>query len=276
MFPDEAAGAQSGERCLLCRRPLPARDQCKHGLCLRCADEVDAYLAHFQLGGRHRALAIAHLWEIGGVLNRYGKAEAHHQPELLLRVPTYYGSIPEQQPLLASKEEFDSPFVPVIVRSADGVRLVLGSHDHEDLRFPDIQLERRPGGWAIFLHPVGGGDPSGYVYFLDDGRSFLVPESGLGSTAPIVLCESEDTITALHDPTKPTAETERETGPSEVCEFCGVQLEDCGDEWDGLCPECADLVSSYLDRKGLTDEDRDDAIQFLKTGPKEWNRDAEE
>ena len=46
-----------------------------------------------------------------------------------------------------------------------------------------VQVERRPNGWAIFLHPIGGGDPSGYVYFLDDGRSFVLPRIAFRSDA---------------------------------------------------------------------------------------------
>jgi len=33
----------------------------------------------------------------------------------------------------------------------------------------------RPHGWAIFLHPAGSGDSSAVVYFLDDGRSYVMP-----------------------------------------------------------------------------------------------------
>ena len=41
---------------------------------------------------------------------------------------------------------------------------------------PDIQIKRRRNGWMLFLHPVGGSDPSGYVFFLDDGRSLVVKQ----------------------------------------------------------------------------------------------------
>jgi hypothetical protein len=100
--------------------------------------------------------------------------------ELKLMVPTYIGnSIP--QPVDGKvHRDFASPYTPILLREADGVRIVLGTHDYEDHGKPDIQIERRPNGWAVFLHPSGG-DPSGYVYLLDDGRSFVVPEFGLGA-----------------------------------------------------------------------------------------------
>ena len=94
---------------------------------------------------------------------------------LKLVVPTYYGNT-GGKPEFAAKDEFDEPSVPVLIREADGVRLVLGTHDFEDLEKPEIQIERRPNGWLIFLNPIPGGDTTGLVYFLDDGRSFLVPD----------------------------------------------------------------------------------------------------
>jgi hypothetical protein len=118
--------------------------------------------------------------------------------ELMMMVPTYYGAAQVNPESFPDKEEFDEPRVPVLVRDADGVRVVLGSHDYNDAEKPDIQIERRPNGWAIFLHPVGGGDPSGLVYFLDDGRSFLVPD-GLVSEQIEVL-ESVEQVPMIDDP----------------------------------------------------------------------------
>lgn len=97
--------------------------------------------------------------------------------ELKLIVPTYVASVPEKADGSDDNPDFGGPYVPIIIREADGVRIVLGTHDYDDSYKPDVQIERRPNGWAIFLHPSAG-DPCGYVYFLDDGRSFLVPEWG--------------------------------------------------------------------------------------------------
>src|SRR5271170_4210154 len=96
--------------------------------------------------------------------------------EFKVYAPTYYGESPEANP--DGKFEFDDPRVPVVIRPADGIRLVLGTHDYFDNHAPDVQLERRSNGWLIFLHPLGGCDPSGYVFLLDDGRSFVVTERG--------------------------------------------------------------------------------------------------
>ena len=104
-------------------------------------------------------------------------------PELKLYIPTYYpnGAAPNHD----GDENFGDPRVPVLIRRADGVRIVLGTHDYWDSDSPDVQIERRMNGWAIFLHPLGGGDASGYIYFTDDGRSFVVPENG--ATSPVAM-----------------------------------------------------------------------------------------
>jgi hypothetical protein len=94
-------------------------------------------------------------------------------PELKIYAPTYYGEFPEVVRDAKKLKEFDSPEVPVVIRPADGVRIVLGTHDYWDHKCPDIQIERRAGGWVIFLHPVPGDDLAGHVYFLDDGRSYF-------------------------------------------------------------------------------------------------------
>lgn len=115
-----------------------------------------------------------------------------------LVVPTYYGTA--QAMFEMEKEEFDDPYAPVLIHEADGVRVVLGTHDYNDMDKPDIQIERRPNGWAIFLHPLGGGDPSGYVYFLDDGRSYVVPEGPSNSTPPIEYLERIEQLPDLDQP----------------------------------------------------------------------------
>ena len=75
----------------------------------------------------------------------------------------------------------------------------------DDMSKPDIQIERRPRGWAIFLHPLGGGDASGLVYFLDDGRSYIVPDGLANDEIRFVQFTEEvplidDPPTGLADP----------------------------------------------------------------------------
>jgi hypothetical protein len=71
--------------------------------------------------------------------------------------------------------------VPVIVTADQSIELVLGTDDVNDLDYPDLVVERRRNGWMIMLNPVGGGNPSGYVFFLDDGRSFLIRQPFAGA-----------------------------------------------------------------------------------------------
>lgn len=113
--------------------------------------------------------------------------------ELEIDVPTYNGNLSD--PIARDAlPEFGDPHIPVLIYRADGIRIVLGSSDYLDDNAPDIHIERRPQGWAIFLHPVPGGDPSGYVYFLDDGRSYVIPEHGSDA---IRMVESGDEFAEL-------------------------------------------------------------------------------
>jgi hypothetical protein len=184
--------------------------------------------------------------------------------QLRVHVPTYYGGAFEDEVARGEKPEFGDPYVPVLAREADGVRIVLGSHDYFDMSKPDIQIERRPKGWAIFLHPEAGGDASGFIYFLDDGRSFVSPEN---ATTPAIETLDQPKAAALVDGIEPPEESEPIEAESEreLCELCGNYLETNGDNWDGLCPECADRVSEYIDENKLTTEDRDEAVAFLRS-----------
>lgn len=185
-------------------------------------------------------------------------------PELKIHVPTYNANAFPEEVRNDEKPEFGDPFLQVVAREADGVRIVLGSHDFWDTSKPDVQIERRPNGWVIFLHPLGGGDSSGFVFLLDDGRSFVAPETG--STPPIETLEY-DKAAALVDGIEPRQESEHPEGDSErdLCELCGNCLEVSGDNWDGLCPECAGRVSEYIDDNNLTEEDRDQAVALLRS-----------
>ena len=100
-------------------------------------------------------------------------------PVLELNVPTYVG---EQQRAVAA--DYAEPCVPVLVYEDRGVRIVLGTHDRQALA-PDVQIERRPHGWAIFLNPLPSGDPCALVYFHDDGRSWISKFTA-GSTPALI------------------------------------------------------------------------------------------
>ena len=99
------------------------------------------------------------------------KLSEQFRPDVCLTacVPTYYPK--------AAVDQFDKPRVPVSVHESDGLKLILGTPDPLSLEQPDVQIERRAHGWAVFVHPVAGGDPCGAVYFHDDGRSWFVRES---------------------------------------------------------------------------------------------------
>ena len=84
--------------------------------------------------------------------------------QLQLMVPTYVG-----RQILSPRVDYAEPNVPLVAYEDRGLRIVLGSHDPDELK-ADVQIERRPNGWAIFLHPLGGSDPCALVYFHDDGE----------------------------------------------------------------------------------------------------------
>lgn len=123
--------------------------------------------------------------------------------ELKLIVPTYNGQYFADEVASGERSEFGDPEIPLVIREAGGVRIVLGTHDYDDCKMPDVQIERHPNGWMIFLHPVGGGDAAGYVFFLDDGRSFLVKEFAYGTPAIEVVEPRDDDIPEIDGP--PTA-----------------------------------------------------------------------
>jgi hypothetical protein len=183
--------------------------------------------------------------------------------ELKIYAPTYFGETAGYK--TGAKPEFGNPRVPVLIRAADGAMIVLGAHQYAVGKAPDIQIERRPNGWAIFLQPIAGGDSSGHLYFLDDGRSFLVPAQATVSTHPTKVLQWHEPVPDIDGPLVP--KTEGQSGEDELaenCELCRRGLA-CSDEnWDGLCPSCADAVSVYLDNNNLCDEDRDDVIRILR------------
>lgn len=118
------------------------------------------------------------------------RAPDHDVTRCTFCVPTFYPSACD------GDEPFGEPAVPIVAYEQDGLRVILGSDDTGNETAPDIHIERRRNGWAIFLHPVGDGDPSGYVYFLDDGRSFVVPDGG---STPAIAVQSFESVTAELD-----------------------------------------------------------------------------
>jgi hypothetical protein len=130
------------------------------------------------------------------------EGEAHAQPrQFRLTVPTYNANYYDKSTNAILTEEYSETNTPVLVHEAEGVRIVLGTHDYNEMEKPDVQIERRAKGWAIFLRPEGGGDPSGYVYFLDDGRSFLVTQHH-GSTPAIEIIGSVEELEELDLPSR--------------------------------------------------------------------------
>ena len=119
--------------------------------------------------------------------------------ELKLDVPTYYGSAFAERDDARELPEFGKPTAPILAHRAEELRIVLGTHDFEDELAPDIQIERRPNGWAIFLHPMGGGDPCGFLYFLDDGRSFLMKGVANTGTPEIETLGLDDDLPGIDD-----------------------------------------------------------------------------
>lgn len=117
-----------------------------------------------------------------------------------IKVPTYNASLFGDEAAKGIVPEFGPPEIPVLVREAEGVRIVLGSHEFWDCSKPDVQIERQPNGWVIFLHPIGGGDPAGYVYFYDDGRCVLLKERPYDEGLEIQVLEPGSPVPYFHEP----------------------------------------------------------------------------
>jgi len=91
-----------------------------------------------------------------------------------IEVPTYYRPQKRADGKLKS-EGFATPCVPIVVHEECGVRIALGACDWRQRNTPDIQIERRPNGWAIFVR-TGDIDPCALLFILDDARTVCVPQ----------------------------------------------------------------------------------------------------
>lgn len=119
---------------------------------------------------------------------------------LKLFVPTYNYTVFPEEVARGELDEFSEPTTPVLVHESEGVFVGLGTHAFHDSNKPDIQIERQPNGWMIFLHPVGGSDASGYLYFLDSGESYLKKERSWGPTPAIQILEPHEDWPFLGQP----------------------------------------------------------------------------
>lgn len=98
----------------------------------------------------------------------------HVSTSWAIEVPTFVGHQQSQND--GPQQEFVPPYVAILAYEEDGLRIILGSDDLDENSKPDLKIERRPHGWAFFLHP-NAGDPIAFIYLLDDGRSYLMRET---------------------------------------------------------------------------------------------------
>lgn len=172
------------DRCDVCSCRLDRKQGDHRILCADCANAVSKFIDDTGMPQVHEGRLIRF---VTSILKR---AEGCR----FVRVATYYGQGYENAVVDGLLPEFGTPLVPISLEKVEGLRLVLGfSKPIADA--PDISIERRPNGWALFLHPEPGGDASGFVYFIDDGRSFVVPEHGV--TPPIEMTEWDRVIPIL-------------------------------------------------------------------------------
>jgi hypothetical protein len=112
--------------------------------------------------------------------SRYTRIVRHSAKEQSMwqfhcRVPTYVGELTAEERGPGVDPDFDKPYVPVRVSDAAGIRLILGTDDERDREKPEIVVERRPHGWAIFINS-NGDETVGVIFMLDDGRTMLLRE----------------------------------------------------------------------------------------------------
>lgn len=176
------------ELCETCRCRLDCGGDTWDGLCPTCADIVSEFLDLIGIQDDER----------DSVTDFARKMISRVRPPgRVLRVPTYYGNAYPDAVSSDLIPEFGKPLVPIRIDRVDGIKVQLGLKTGSEDDPPDVQFERRPHGWAIFLHPVGGSDPSGFIYFHDDGRSFVVLENDVGTTPRMKVSEWDEAVAAV-------------------------------------------------------------------------------
>jgi hypothetical protein len=127
--------------------------------------------------GAHSPLNRDEIDDLRTRLNKKGQLVTHDHvsDSWSAELPTFVGHQKSSDDDSTDEPEFVPPYVPVLAYEEDGLRIILGANDNDDDSRPDLKIERRPHGWAFFLHP-NAGDPIAFIYLLDDGRSFLMHE----------------------------------------------------------------------------------------------------
>jgi len=137
--------------------------------------EGERWLTSIYDFGEHAPLSKQEVRELRDQLRKGGHITYQHDEPAMwkMSVPTYLGAQAHDGKI--DWPDFTEPNAPVLVHEFEGVRVLMGTHDRMNQDRPDLQIERRPHGWAIFIHP-NDGDPVASLYMMDDGRTFLMPE----------------------------------------------------------------------------------------------------
>jgi len=155
----------------------------------RLADGANWIKSVYDFGG-HAPLTIPEVQMLRSeIASEVGQPATRRGQEMWkLTIPTFRGAQEEDR---FCWTDFTEPNAPVVVHGGTDIRVVMGTHDAKDFSKPDIQIERRPHGWAVFIHPDAS-DLVACLYILDDGRTFLLPEQCAASELEIVNDAPED------------------------------------------------------------------------------------
>lgn len=111
----------------------------------------------------------------------------------------FAATIPTYNPESCKESE---PRIPVCIHTDDGICINLGTDDPANRNGPNVQIERRKNGYVVFIRTVAGWDQTCYVYMLDDGRCFVLPENntrGPGGNTQFIDRKEAVAIDALID-----------------------------------------------------------------------------